>query len=73
MSRTKHKLVSSEWYGDWAEFFHRENREMRQRGREKRRKDTIRVEQDQYIIRNGVRVEQDRYALYPDEDRDEGL
>lgn len=38
MSRTNHKLVSSQWYGDWAAFFHKENRELRRRGREKRRK-----------------------------------
>jgi hypothetical protein len=67
MSRTRHKLQSEDWYGGWARYFHKENREMRQRGREKRRRDTIRVEQDQYTIRNGVRVSQDQYAFYPDD------
>lgn len=37
MSRTRHKLQSEDWYGEWARYFHRENREMRERGREKRR------------------------------------
>ncbi len=43
MSRTRHKLQSEDWYGQWAGYFHRENRDMRQRGREKRRKIDERV------------------------------
>lgn len=38
MSRTKHKLQSETWYGQWAAYFHKENRETRKRGREKRQK-----------------------------------
>jgi hypothetical protein len=38
MSRTRHKLQSEDWYGEFATYFHKENREMRQRGREKRRR-----------------------------------
>lgn len=37
MSRTVHKLLSGAWWGGWARWFTLENREMRRRGRRKRR------------------------------------
>lgn len=64
MSRTRHKLQSEDWYGSWAGYFHRENREMRQRGREKRRHvETLDIEEgctctnirlDVYCIMHGL-------------------
>lgn len=44
MSRSLHALQSSKWYGDWAPYMHRENREVRQRGRTQRDKDRERID-----------------------------
>ena len=45
MSRTRHTLRSSEWYGGWARMFHLDRRELRRFTARRRARDDARVEQ----------------------------